>query len=240
MDIETYALTKSPDYNKLKNRPFYEDVVEYKYDGVLEGKDSFLYGGNTYIKISNDTPTVEELKNFYVYQYSDGGKLFPLGSSYKSDSTCFYDTIMGLVVVCYSTTINFNNDSVNVPSTGVYYGDAPLNYYYIAGLHVKKLDEKFLPDLPDNIVVINPTLSSASGELYDTVNDLINSGKNIYIRHNNCLCPLITIADRGTEYKLFFASAVASSTTGENTKLAYWYIQAVKGSTDDIYIKEAK
>lgn len=237
MDIETYALTKSPDYNKLKNRPFYEDVVEYKYDGVLEGKDSFLHLGNTYVKISSDTPTVEELKNFWVYQYSDGGKLFPLGSSYKSDSTCFYDTMMGLAIVCYSTTINLNDDSVNVPSTGVYYNKVSLNYYYFAGLHVKKLDEKFLPD---NIVVINTDLYSTSGELYDAVNDLINSGKNIYIRHNNCLCPLITIADSGTEYKLFFASAVASSTTGENTKLAYWYIQAVKDSTDDIYIKEAK
>lgn len=237
MDIETYALTKSPDYNKLKNRPFYEDVVEYKYDGVLEGKDSFSSDGSTYVKISNDTPTVEELKNFYVYQYSDGGELFPLGSSYKSDSTCFYDTMMGLVIVCYSTTINFNNDSVNVPSTGVYYYKNSLNRYYIAGLHVKKLDEKFLPD---NIVVIDPTFSSASGELYDTVNDLINSGKNIYIRYNDCFCPLITIADSGTEYKLFFASAVANTTTWENTKLAYWYIQAVKDSTDDIYIKEAK
>lgn len=237
MDIETYALTKSPDYNKLKNRPFYEDVVEYKYDGVLEGKDSFLHVGNTYIKISNDTPTVEELKNFCVYQYSDGGKLFPLGQGYKSDSTCFYDIIMGLVVVCYSTTINLGDDTVNVPSTGVYYDKNYFNRYYIAGLHVKKLDEKFLPD---NIVVINPTLSSASGELYDTVNDLINSGKNIYIRYNDCFCPLITIADSGTEYKLFFASAVASSITGDNTKLKYEYIQAVKDSTDDIYIKEAK
>ena len=27
MDIETYALTKSPDYNKLKNRPFYERKI---------------------------------------------------------------------------------------------------------------------------------------------------------------------------------------------------------------------
>ena len=237
MDIETYALTKSPDYNKLKNRPFYEDVVEYKYDGVLEGKDSFSTKGITYVKISSDTPAVEELKNFYVYKCSDGGKQFPLGRSYKSDSTCFYDTLAGLVVVCYSTTINFNNDTVNVPSTGVYYSEGYLNSYYIAGLRVKKLDEKFLPD---NIVVINPTFSSASGELYDTINDLINSGKNIYIRYNGCFCPLITIADSGTEYKLFFASAVASSTTGENTKLAYWYIQAVKDSTDDIYIKEAK
>ncbi len=237
MDIETYALTKSPDYNKLKNRPFYEDGVEYKYDGVLEGKDSFLDGGTTYIKISNDTPTVEELKNFYVYQYSNGEKLFPLSQSYKSDSTCFYDTMMGLVVVCYSTTINFNNNSVNVPSTGVYYYKNHLNRYYIAGLQVKKLDKKFLPD---NIVVIYPFSYQTSGELYDAVNDLINSGKNIYIREDGYFCPLITIADSGTEYKLFFASAVASSTTGDNTKLKYEYIQAVKDSTDAIYIKEAE
>lgn len=240
MDIETYALTKSPDYNKLKNRPFYEDVVEYKYDGVLEGKDRFSRTGTTYVKISSDTPTVEELKNFYVYQYSNGGKVFPLGRSYKSDSTCFYDTMMGLVIVCYSTTINFNNDTINVPSTGVYYEEGYLNRYYIAGLHVKKLDEKFLPDLSGNIVVINPTLYSTSGELYDAVNDLINAGKNIYIRRGGCFCPLITIEEGDTEYKLFFATAVASSTTGEDTKLAYWYIKSVKDSTDAIYVKEAE
>lgn len=128
-------------WNDLTDKPFYEVEKEYKYDGVLEGKDTFVQGGTTFIKVSDDLPSIDSLKNGAIYY--NGEKQYDV-KYYSNNDTAFWDTMSACLIICYSTNITIGSSSISVPSTGVYLNDSG-NYLKLTEL--KTIDEKFIPNV---------------------------------------------------------------------------------------------
>lgn len=153
--------TTAADY--IENRPFYESITDYTWDGNTEGRDT--YSG--YVKISDDTPTPETLLNGAVL-YDGSNKMYDITAiSCMYNDTVFIDTQSGTFQIFYSTscTIPASGSSFTVPSTGIYYYNS--EYTVSRKLQVPvavKIDKKFIPDslasIPTEIETINTTLSS--------------------------------------------------------------------------------
>ena len=153
--------TTAVDY--IENRPFYESITDYTWDGNTEGRDT--YGG--YVKISDDTPTPETLLNGAVL-YDGSNKMYDITAiSCMYNDTVFIDTQSGTFQIFYSTSCTnpASGSSFTVPSTGIYYYNS--EYTVSRKLQVPvavKIDKKFIPDslasIPTEIETINTTLSN--------------------------------------------------------------------------------
>ena len=152
--------TTAADY--IENRPFYESITDYTWDGNTEGRDTY----GSYVKISDDTPTPETLLNGAVL-YDGSNKMYDITAiSCMYNDTVFIDTQSGTFQIFYSTSCTnpASGSSFTVPSTGIYY----YNEYTVSRkLQVPvavKIDKKFIPDslasIPTEIETINTTLSN--------------------------------------------------------------------------------
>ena len=111
------TVTNTIDPSRLPEGYPWKEPIEYGPCVEDDAIDHFTSGSTTYYKVSSDTPSAEEMKSCYVYG-SDGSivdDLFPY-----VDETVLYDRIIGAIVVCYKTEINFDRSTVTVPSTGIY------------------------------------------------------------------------------------------------------------------------
>lgn len=111
------TVTNTIDPSRLPEGYPWKELIEYGPCVEDDAIDHFTSGSTTYYKVSSDTPSAEEMKSCYVYG-SDGSivdDLFPY-----VDETVLYDRIIGAIVVCYKTEINFDRSTVTVPSTGIY------------------------------------------------------------------------------------------------------------------------
>ena len=132
-----------PDY--IKNRPFYEHSKEYTWDGVADGRESFEFQHGTYVKVSSDTPSAEDIISSGTI-YDNGVKQFSIGNSNYNNETFFQERFAGFLIVCYATTItDSKGNQYTVPSTGIYYNSGYTSFYLVIN-EVIKIDEKFLLD----------------------------------------------------------------------------------------------
>ena len=153
--------TTAADY--IENRPFYESITDYTWDGNTEGRDTY----GSYVKISDDTPTPETLLNGAVL-YDGSNKMYDITAiSCMYNDTVFIDTQSGTFQIFYSTSCTnpASGSSFTVPSTGIYYYNS--EYTVSRKLQVPaavKIDKKFIPDslasIPTEIEAINTTLSN--------------------------------------------------------------------------------
>ena len=153
--------TTAADY--IENRPFYESITDYTWDGNTEGRDTY----GSYVKISDDTPTPETLLNGAVL-YDGSNKMYDITAiSCMYNDTVFIDTQSGTFQIFYSTSCTnpASGSSFTVPSTGIYYYNS--EYTVSRKLQVPvavKIDKKFIPDslasIPTEIETINTTLSN--------------------------------------------------------------------------------
>ena len=153
--------TTAADY--IENRPFYESITDYTWDGNTEGRDTY----GSYVKISDDTPTPETLLNGAVL-YDGSNKMYDITAiSCMYNDTVFIDTQSGTFQIFYSTSCTnpASGSSFAVPSTGIYYYNS--EYTVSRKLQVPvavKIDKKFIPDslasIPSEIETINTTLSN--------------------------------------------------------------------------------
>ena len=153
--------TAAADY--IENRPFYESITDYTWDGNTEGRDTY----GSYVKISDDTPTPETLLNGAVL-YDGSNKMYDINAiSSMYNDTVFIDTQSGTFQIFYSTSCTnpASGSSFAVPSTGIYYYNS--EYTVSRKLQVPvavKIDKKFIPDslasIPTEIETINTTLSN--------------------------------------------------------------------------------
>ena len=153
--------TTAADY--IENRPFYESITDYTWDGNTEGRDKH----GSFVKISDDTPTPETLLNGAVL-YDGSNKMYDITAiSCMYNDTVFIDTQSGTFQIFYSTscTSPASGQSFTVASTGIYYYNS--EYTVSRKLQVPvavKIDKKFIPDslasIPAEIEIINTTLSN--------------------------------------------------------------------------------
>lgn len=153
--------TTAADY--IENRPFYESITDYTWDGNTEGRDTY----GSYVKISDDTPTPETLLNGAVL-YDGSNKMYDINAiSSMYNDTVFIDTQSGTFQIFYSTSCTnpASGSPFTVPSTGIYYYNS--EYTVSRKLQVPvavKIDKKFIPDslasIPTEIETINTTLSN--------------------------------------------------------------------------------
>lgn len=164
--------TTAADY--IENRPFYESITDYTWDGNTEGRDTY----GSYVKISDDTPTPETLLNGAVL-YDGSNKMYDITAiSCMYNDTVFIDALSGTFQIFYSTSCTdpASGSSFTVPSTGIYYYNS--EYTVSRKLQVPvavKIDKKFIPDslasIPTEIETINTTLSNKMNS-----NDPIGTG----------------------------------------------------------------
>ncbi|MBP3654719.1 MAG: hypothetical protein J6J04_04725 [Oscillospiraceae bacterium] len=124
-----------------------KENVEYGPCVVDDAIDRFDDGDIYFYKITDATPTLEELKAFNIYDANGDVFMDSIGniSSYYNDETVFHDKIMPFIYVCYATKINVGGEVVTVPSTGIYLSE------YCAGYTVRSesitpCPRSFLPE----------------------------------------------------------------------------------------------
>lgn len=131
-------------WNDLSGRPFYsvhsDTETTIKWDGTVDGRDSFMRDGKTYIKISDLTPSVEDISTGY-YWYKIVKSEFSSLTVRKFDGAYMY----GMITVVQQPLNEFN-----VPSTGMYVpaltdgGFVNTVVYYPLVYH--PIDERFIPE----------------------------------------------------------------------------------------------
>ena len=96
-----------------------EKVKEYRVTAT-EGVDSFNFG-TTFVKVSDDLPTPEQLSACVVCDTENGNQIMTGAGLYLySDEAVCHDRMIGLLCVVYSTTFTANGKTYEAPSTGVY------------------------------------------------------------------------------------------------------------------------
>lgn len=113
-------------WNDLTDKPFYEEPsdIAIEWDGSIEGRE-IIDAGQEYYKVSDLTPTTEEL----------GRATWKLDSPFTISSDDMFGVtgaaILGgeMVIVAYDTTVALDSNTVlNFPSTGVYFCQVDMGY----------------------------------------------------------------------------------------------------------------
>lgn len=166
-------------WNDLKDKPFEDNVICVKYDFAVIPSVALNDGDYCWYKISDLTPTYEELLGSRVVEKYNGevahdGILNSEDIKVYEDSLAGFNTSFGDYTVVYKT-----NEMFSVPETGVYYGCTLNNVEYLDALsvsmtygNIKKLDGKLVSvpryEYIETVEVGNPTLVSAPDNGYDT------------------------------------------------------------------------
>ena len=136
----------SVSWNDIKDKPFYEEGRQIiSWDGNTEGLESFERSGLFLYRVSDETPSYEELQN-HIMTIIDQGQYWSGTESIYNEG----DSVdLGVMVV-----INYENDNLlgsdgSRVSTGTYFAK-PAEDIYVTSLvygesTVKPLDEKFIP-----------------------------------------------------------------------------------------------
>lgn len=149
-------------WNDLLDRPFGEEGsrVVIEWDGNIEGRDQIMSGGEPqpFYKVSDLTPTMDELIGEIVedsfgrtYEIFEG-LVFPYGSAILGQPFCVF----------YDTRCVVEDEEYSAPSVGVYMYRDETGYFSkisYGSTTIKKLDEKFIPDIIARVGEVSGGLS---------------------------------------------------------------------------------
>lgn len=167
----------------IKNRPFYEEILNYTFDGNVDGKETVMLSDPpvTFVKISDDVLSADDLIGTTMTVNGEIENNFPLPAETILDSTSVIDNGDGSVFVSWgipfiiSITKAMNFMDISFPSAGLYVLYIPVELglptpVYCSKLKkevVHKLDKKFV-DMPDDIMT-EETMRDALVELADSL-----------------------------------------------------------------------
>lgn len=195
---DTISRKSDVTWGNLPDKPFFTTRTTVVWDGSKDGKDTFVMDGETFYKLSDETPKKAELV--------DGGDLYSQIGSYGAGSLPFgsnehlfadlkgglrFDTSGSSVnmVVVYATEVA---SGVVAPSTGIYITVPDgLNKAEITFYLASELDEKFIPEsiarvsqLPDPGDVISPTATVAQTDTGATISITDKNGTTTAVIYN--------------------------------------------------------
>ena len=147
-------------WNHLTDKPFGETVHQSICDFSTTPEISFDAIGYTWWKISNLTPSYEQLlETDFTTDYADAVTVRrPKASEFLlNEAACsaflFAESPQAGFIICYQTgTIETSIATVDVPETGIYFGYAqgatpPATHVIsVSYTEVNKLEEKYIPD----------------------------------------------------------------------------------------------
>ena len=148
---------------RIKNRTHWEEnnqtVIEW--DGTTEGRETAEFISQTWYKISDATPTHDEVV---------GGILSAQGTEAELTEEILSDTwgslqgdnhlFLSVAVVAYNTDFSIMETSCSVPSTGIWVTTAFEKLSY-GSTTVHKLDPKFLPESVATTSYVDEKVSAA-------------------------------------------------------------------------------
>ena len=142
-----------PDF--VKNRTHWEEntrtVIEW--DGNTDGLESVPLGGTPYYKVSDLTPSLDELKGVIFEGIMNGVSETFMFTEEEWEQVvvinaqlCVNCTFMGNpCMIVYNTNVSFQGIEIEFPSTGIW-AFSDLRKMTYGSITVHQLDEKFIPD----------------------------------------------------------------------------------------------
>lgn len=189
--------TTDGSWENMPDKPFYKTGVNYEWDGNTEGRESFNVAGElNFYKVSDDTPTQEELVesvSLLVYDgtnlegeigddkeirlsVTDNGNL--IGLFYVSEEP---QIPMFFVISTLGADVDMGID-FNFTETGLYFlrgsGYDEYTRYIRKNYSVKKIEKEFLPDdinveLPEGLVTTDENGLIPASKLPSYVDDVV-------------------------------------------------------------------
>ena len=162
---------------KWEDRLAYEEVKKYSLPYDTNGLESAQIGLSlsTFYKVSDDLPDPNDVIQGALYSGPGGIYLSEkVSDGYENNGNCLYDTHIGAFIICYQTSVTYDNKRYSVPSTGVYLSE-DMNTFdggnmYLQVQHINTIDKKFIPSELNEIVLPSST-SGSSKRFKITVDD---------------------------------------------------------------------
>ena len=160
---------------KWEDRLAYEEVKKYSLPYDKNGLESAQIGPTLYYKVSDDLPDPNDVIQGALYSGPGGIYLSTkVSDGYKNNGNCLYDTNVGAFIICYQTSITYQDKIYSVPSTGVYLSEGMNDFdggdMYLQIQHVNTIDKKFIPSELNEMILPSST-SGSTKKFKITVDD---------------------------------------------------------------------
>lgn len=190
MDVVNYALSKKLNWDNIKNKPFYDNTSTKTcsqtvwYGGYLSNVDDWT-------EIDNDLWQLLLTKNITL-----SSKLGDFIYVNEHDDTVEY-LVSEFIRLNVSKTTNKAYIMGSAPG-GTHIDDIELTYE-VTTEDIKKIDPKFLPEIPRSIMIINITRNDdgtySADKTFDEISEFYNNRGSVYVylQGNDILMPLTSI-----------------------------------------------
>ena len=212
MDLISYALSKKPNWDNIKNKPFYDNSWTLDTSNVLKTND--INSGFGFILVSNNPDDFyydENIEYYCKYDDKEYKLNYELWSIYNCDVFNYNNdednkTTAAYVVTQENTSIYVYGGGtkyeISNPSIGVWVKHDPSTNYkasiYTKDVHT--IDSKFLPEIeiPQStmlvIITSNNDRTYSADKTFDEIFEFHNNGGIVEVLFQNIILPLVLTA----------------------------------------------